>query len=256
MRLSQGHLTLLDECPRRFQHTVLDGLTVPAAPELLAGQQWGDRFHLFMQQREMGLPVADLVANDRELQESWEALRAIAPDLFVCDEIFRQSEHERSRVVNGYWFTVVYDLLRLWGDRGEIVDWKTYLRPKPAAALQRDWQTRLYLYMLVETTDLTPAQVTMTYWFVRTRDRQTQHIAPQCVHIAYTADRHAQTHHDVLRLTTQLSQWQAQGNPLPQVPMGSDRCHRCPFAIRCQRGSAPEPTLMLPALDDIAEIPL
>ncbi|MEM0981790.1 MAG: PD-(D/E)XK nuclease family protein, partial [Cyanobacteria bacterium P01_H01_bin.58] len=29
LRLSQGQLTLLEYCPRRFQHTVLESLSVP-----------------------------------------------------------------------------------------------------------------------------------------------------------------------------------------------------------------------------------
>jgi hypothetical protein len=33
---------------------VLDALAVPATPEQWLAQQWGDRFHLLMQQRELG----------------------------------------------------------------------------------------------------------------------------------------------------------------------------------------------------------
>ena len=113
MRLSQGQLTLLEYCPRRFQHSILESLSVPSSPTLLAAQQWGDRFHLLMQQREMGLPIDPVLAHDDELQTCVSRLQAAAPDLFdSTDDSWRQSEHERSFVLNGYWFTVVYDLLR------------------------------------------------------------------------------------------------------------------------------------------------
>ncbi|WP_008319125.1 PD-(D/E)XK nuclease family protein [Leptolyngbya sp. PCC 6406] len=258
MRLSQGHLTLLDYCPRRFQHTVLDSLMVPTNPDLLAGQRWGNRFHLMMQQREMGLPVEPVLAEDPELQAAVTALAAADPSLFEHHERFRQSEHGRALVLNGYWFTVIYDLLRLWDGQGEIIDWKTYLNPRNLNFLSRDWQTRLYCYVLVETTDLSPDQVTMTYWFVRTRDPVTQEQQPQRVQIPYSAQRHAQTHIDLLRLTDYLTQAMATSNPLPQIPETQvEKCAHCPFMMRCQRGSARgDETPELPPLEAIPEVVL
>jgi hypothetical protein len=255
LRLSQGQLTLLAYCPRRFQHAVLDGLTVPPSPALLAGQQWGDRFHLLMQQREMGLAIADLLAQEPDLQASFNALQTTAPELFAGGEIFRQSEHGRSLIFNGHWFTVVYDLLRLWGDRGEIVDWKTYQQPKTLAYLQQDWQTRLYLYVLAETTALPPERLAMTYWFVRTRHPETHALAPQQVRVPYSASRHAQTGQDLQHLTTPLTDWLGQGNPLPQVPETSGKCDPCPFNVRCQRGTyQPSGDTALSDLGAIAEV--
>ncbi|NER84024.1 MAG: PD-(D/E)XK nuclease family protein [Leptolyngbya sp. SIO1D8] len=108
LRLSQGQLTLLEYCPRRFQHTVLESLTVPPSPELLTGQQWGDRFHLLMQQREMGLSIDPVLAHDEELQACLSQLKRQTPTLFeTTDETFRQSEHARSLAFNGYWVTVL-----------------------------------------------------------------------------------------------------------------------------------------------------
>jgi CRISPR/Cas system-associated exonuclease Cas4 (RecB family) len=223
---------------------------------LLAGQQWGDRFHLLMQQREMGLPIDPLLAQDAELQTCMEQLLEKAPELFDrTGEIFRQSEHERSLIYNGYWITVVYDLLRLWRDRAEIVDWKTYLQPRSLAYLRQDWQTRLYLYVLVETTDFTPEQVAMTYWFVRSTDPNASTPAPQQVRIPYSAERHAATHQDLEKLTHQLTELLVMGTPFPQVPPYSSKCNDCPFAIRCQRGAYQQPEGSdLPDLDAIAEV--
>lgn len=261
MRLSQGQLSLLATCPRRFQHGVLDGLGVPPAPEQLAAQQWGDRFHLLMQQRELGLPL-DLPPSaspqDQDLHGAIATLTAATPDLFHADppETLRQSEHSRALVLGDYWFTVIYDLLRIWPQRGEIVDWKTYRQPCPFAALEQDWQTRLYCYVLAETSALTPDQITMVYWFVRPQDETGQPGPPQRVSIPYSGDRHAHTHQELLRLTAQLTQWRAQDQDWPQVPDRPDGpCDRCPFAVRCQRGSDRGPAVpAIPPLEAIPEV--
>ncbi|MEO0987810.1 MAG: PD-(D/E)XK nuclease family protein [Cyanobacteria bacterium J06639_14] len=256
LRLSQGQLALLEYCPRRFQHTILESLAVPSSPALLAGQQWGDRFHLLMQQREMELPIDPVLAQDTELQACLEQLQTQAPMLFdSTGELFRQSEHGRSLVFNGYWFTVVYDLLRQWRDRVEIIDWKTYLRPQKSIYLQQDWQTRLYLYVLVETMPYEANQVAMTYWFVRARNPTTQTLEPQQVRIPYSAAQHTQTRQDLKQLTDQLTHLLTIRDRFPQLPFGSSKCDTCPFAIRCQRGDAqPADTIELPSLEAIEEV--
>lgn len=258
LRLSQGQLTLLDYCPRRFQYTILQGLTVTPSPELLVGQQWGDRFHLLMQQREMGLPIDPVLAQDPELQTCLAHLLAQAPTLFdTTGETFRQSEHSRSLVFQGYWFTVVYDLLRLWGDRAEIIDWKTYLNPRNPAYLNHDWQTRLYLYVLTETTCFQPHQVAMTYWFVRAHDPETQAPTPQQAQIPYSLSAHEHTRQDLERLTQQLTQLLEAGEAFPQRPLGHPNCDTCPFSVRCQRGVGQSlDTMDLPVLEDIDEVPI
>lgn len=258
LRLSQGQLSLLEYCPRRYQHTILESLSVPSSPELLTAQQWGDRFHLLMQQREMGLPLDPVLQADGELQTCLSQLQAQAPQLFdPTGEIFRQSEHERSLAFQDYWLTGVYDLLRLRGDRAEIVDWKTYLKPQKPQYLQRDWQTRLYLYILAETTNYSPDALAMTYWFVRVEHPDTQTPAPQQVRINYSAAAHRQTQQDLERLTQKLTDFLAMGLPFPQILADSDKCDACPFAVRCQRGFAQETIASaLPSLDEIEEVPI
>jgi hypothetical protein len=204
----------------------------------------------------MGLAIDPILENDEELQTCLTKLQAKAPELFdTTGEIFRQSEHERSLIFNGYWFTVVYDLLRMWGDRAEIVDWKTYLKPRNPKDLKTDWQTRLYLYVLVETTQYDPEQVALTYWFVRAENSDTQARDPQQVRIPYTAAAHTQTRQDLERLTHQLTQHLESPDPFPQVPLGSDQCDDCPFAVRCQRSFARSTEAVeLPGWDEIEEV--
>lgn len=231
---------------------------MPSSPELLAAQQWGDRFHLLMQQREMGLPIDPVLQADTELQTCLAQLQTQAPQLFdTTGEIFRQSEHERSLIFQNYWLTGVYDLLRLWSDQAEIVDWKTYLQPKSLKYLQQDWQTRLYLYVLAETTHYSPPDISMTYWFVRAENPDTKTQTPQQVRIAYSDAAHRKTQQDLQRLTQTLTDFLATGNPFPQIPPGSEKCDACPFAVRCQRGFAQATAASaLPTLDEIAEVPI
>jgi hypothetical protein len=169
MPLTQGHLKQLETCPRRFQYSYLEQVTVPNDPAVLERQQWGTQFHLVMQQRELGLSVAAMLAKDPELEVAVNRLLETAPELFSAPrpDDFRRSEHRRQLAFNGYLLTVIYDLLIMTPQQAQIVDWKTYLRPPHQAQLEQDWQTRLYLYVLVETTELTPEQVSMSYWFVR-----------------------------------------------------------------------------------------
>lgn len=258
LTITQGHLKLLEDCPRRFQYVYRQQLSTPTSPAMLASQEWGNRFHLIMQQRQLGLQVDALLAGEPELAAAVRALETAAPELFqsVAGQ-FHQSEHRRSLAFNGYVLTVIYDLLLLTADQGTIVDWKTYLQPLQKTQLRQDWQTRLYLYLLVETTDLSPNQVDMVYWFVRHQDRQTGGLTPQPIRLTYSRARHRQTGKDLQRLTTYLQQME--GQPLPQVPMGSSQCDRCPFAVRCQRPSQRydlPPSLELPSLEEIAEVPL
>jgi ATP-dependent exoDNAse (exonuclease V) beta subunit len=57
--------------------------------------------------------------------------------------------------------TVIYDLLIEAEDNAQILDWKTYPQPKEQNRLAKDWQTRLYLYVLAETSDYLPEQISM-----------------------------------------------------------------------------------------------
>ncbi|WP_346290018.1 PD-(D/E)XK nuclease family protein [Sphaerothrix gracilis] len=256
--LSQGSLNLLTTCPRKFQYTYFEELGLPISAEQQASITWGNQFHLLMQQRELGLPIAALTA-EPELQESLDQLTKAAPELFVTEpETFRQSEHRRTLEFAGYLLTVIYDLLILQPHRGQIIDWKTYLQPRDRQTLAQDWQTRLYPYVLAETTTLAPSQISITYWFVRHRDRHNQ-LQPQQQTFHYSQQQHEQIRHELDRLTSRLSQWRSQSATLPKVDLAKGICASCPFAIRCRRHwsrlSSSEP-LTIPALTEIDEVEL
>lgn len=254
--LSQGQLKLLETCPRKFQHIYLEQLGTPVSPEQQERLTWGSRFHLLMQQRELGLPVESLVEEDAQLQHWVTALVNAASDVLTPDpQTFRESEHCRTLNFQGYLLTVIYDLLIEDEKSAKILDWKTYPQPQNRQWLATDWQTRLYLYVLAETSDYAVEQISMTYWFVKSQPR------PQSLKFTYNAAQHEKTRQDLTTLLTQLTGWlqryQDKGIDFPQVAESTGRCSECNFAVRCQRtteNSVNSSRDFLPNLADIQEV--
>ena len=85
LRLSQGHLNLLAACPRKFQHSYLEQLNTPLDPKHEEYQILGSRFHLLMQQREMGLPINNLLQADPQLQNWMTDFSNISPEIFTTN---------------------------------------------------------------------------------------------------------------------------------------------------------------------------
>ncbi|ESA34764.1 hypothetical protein N836_15200 [Leptolyngbya sp. Heron Island J] len=252
LSLSQTHLTLLETCPRRFQYIFDQALAVPPSPQGQEAALWGNQFHLLMQQQALGLPIAVMAPAHGEMVAKVEALRQQAPQLFQAEpgECLRQSEHQRTLAFNGYVFTVIYDLIVLTENSGLIVDWKTYLKPPAKARLADDWQTRLYLYVLAETSQLPPEKLTMVYWFVRHRDAQGKDLPPSDYRFIYSLSQHDRTRADLLRLTDRLSELR-ECQVFPQTDI-LERCTRCPFQIRCQRADEPNLLINLDAIEEVA----
>lgn len=253
-RLSQGHLNMLQVCPRKFQHLYLDQLASPMSPAQQERLLWGEQFHLLMQQRELALPTEKLIELEHPLQRCAQALMEAAPAVFQTDGAsLRLSEHRRTLELQAYLLTVVYDLLLLAPHQAHILDWKTYPQPQQPEALQRDWQTRLYPFVLAETTDYAPDQIAMTYWFVRAGSTEANSPQPQQIRFTYSADLHEQTRQDLtltLELLTAQTEAYRAGQELPQVDEAAGYCATCSFALRCQRG----PDLMRPQQAPIPDL--
>ncbi|MEO1183795.1 MAG: PD-(D/E)XK nuclease family protein, partial [Cyanobacteria bacterium J06636_27] len=100
--------------------------------------------------------------------------------------------------------------------------------------LQYNWQTRLYMYVLAETSDYLPENISMTYWFVQSETK------PKNIKFTYSSLQHQQTEKKLNQHLKKLTKWlQAyqQGEQFPQVPEGSKTCNYCQYASRCQRVS-------------------
>ena len=274
VRLSQGYLNLLETCPRKFQHLYLEQLSSPLSPEQQAKQAWGKRFHLLMQQQELGWPVDSLLKADPQMWESFQAIAQAAPEIFLGQILgqgsqgFREAEHLRTLTIEYFLLTVIYDLLIAEESRAQIIDWKTYPRPQIRQKVADNWQTRLYLYVLAETTDYLPEQISMTYWFVQSANDPDSEVngkkherSPETQRLKFSYDRpqHEQTKQELIQLLTQLQGWLQDyqlGQPFPQVPETSKKCPSCQFAVLCQRDRSVSNSA-LEAIDypTVAEIP-
>lgn len=202
MRLSQGHLNLLASCPPKFQQVYLDRFTSLPDPHQQETQAWGNRFHLLMQQRELGLPIEPLLQENQELNHSLQALIQAAPEILVGKENqWREAEHCRTLSSGNYLLTVIYDLLIAEEEKAQIFDWKTYLQPQNKSKLASNWQTRLYLYLLAETSEYLPEQISMTYWFVKLPNR------PKSLTFSYSQRQHQKNQQDLTNLLANLDNW-------------------------------------------------
>jgi PD-(D/E)XK nuclease superfamily len=196
--------------------------------------QLGSGFHLLMHQRELGLPIEPILERSPQLNTWMQAMLQVAPELFAPNpQALRQSEHVRTLAIDNYLFTAIYDLAILQPDRADIIDWKTYPLPKYKKDLDLEWQTRLYLYLLAETSDYAPKQIAFTYWFIQSTPQ------PKSITINYTLKQHRQTHDDLVaqlaKLTTWLDASRTHQEPFPQVAASIGLCEHCSFAVRCDR---------------------
>lgn len=266
LRLAQSQLNLLETCPRKFQHLVLEQLGPPEAIEQQERLLQGAKFHLLIQQWLMELPIEPMLQEDHQLQQWVESFQVSAPKILSPGE--QQAESDRILEFAGYLLTVRYDLLILSEHAARILDWKTYARPRQQHWLEQHWQTRLYPFVLAETSTYLPEQISLVYWFFQ--HDQTD-ASPQSLTFTYNRSKHEQTRQDLSSLLAQLSQWLAHyqaGAALPQVRWGSPQCETCNFAGRCERAIAPLSNTQnkdgmddlipphLPSLAEIAEIPL
>jgi hypothetical protein len=153
------------------------------------------------------------------------------------NQTFRESEHYRTLQVQDYLFTVIYDLLIADNQQAQILDWKTYPKPLNKRKLEQNWQTRLYLYVLAETSDYLPENISMTYWFVQSEGK------PQSVKFSYSNIQHQKTVKKLNQILTRLTYWIERyyhKEPFPQEPEGSKACDYCQYTKRCNRQSRTE----------------
>jgi hypothetical protein len=271
MKLSQGNLTILETCPHLFQLQVLEQLGVPQLGEVWERLQLGSQFHQLMQQRSQDLPIESIVAADPDLTCWFRAVEDYEDELFprVDDKtVWTDSEHVRTLEWLGHTVVGIYDYVVLAPQSAQILDWKTYPKPIETRHIQRSWQSRLYPFLLAETSDYQPEQIEMRYWFFQgtasrtQRDPQNQSVSqPQMLRLPYDRTQRDQTAQDLTSLLTQLNGWlgayETLETPFPKTELRST-CETCAFAVRCDRavGSVEEFEGMRSALvwDEVGEV--
>jgi PD-(D/E)XK nuclease superfamily len=260
LQLSQGHLQTLSTCPRKFQYLFLEQLALPRLEASSEQQQLGTQFHRLMQQHELNLDIQPLLQDNPKLQEWFRQFQQSPPPMILGS---RQSEHQRTLAFRDTTLIAIYDLLIQGQGQAQIIDWKTYRCPPNAQMLKDHWQTRLYPFILLETSDYLPEQLAMTYWFA-----EPSKSGSHWIHFPYSHQLHRQTQVDLEQLLSGLQSWiqsfpQAQ---LPQAALSAGHCtsqteishteisqiQHCAFANLCDRIPDDQPTH--PALTDIGAI--
>lgn len=214
--------------------------------------EWGSRFHLLMQQRELSLPIEPFLANNSELHSSIQDLIQAVPELSPSQEnLWREAEHCRTLGYGNFVLTVIYDLLVAQKDQAIIFDWKTYRKRQKRQKLAHNWQTRLYLYLLAETSEYHPEQIQMTYWFTRF-DKPTN------ITFKYDQALHQQTERDLENLLTNLEKWLGDYQQHQLNFSHNHNCNTCPYHDSlCSADIAQiEHQELIKAIADIEEIPI
>lgn len=202
IRLSQGQLNLLELCPPQFQRVYLEQLSLPISPDVQENLLWGNQFHQLMQQYFLGLSLDSILDRDQELKKIVNSLlKGVKAQHHLNSQSWKEAEHYRSLEKGNYLLTAIYDLLIVNENKAEILDWKTYLQPQNKKKLENNWQTRLYLYLLAETSNYLPEQISMTYWFVKIP------YEPQYLTFEYNDKLHQKTSLELENLCSDLDEY-------------------------------------------------
>ena len=200
IRLSQSQLNLLETCPPQFKKIYLDHLNFPVSLESQRSLNWGNQFHQLMQQHFMGLSIDAVLAQYSNLSEVKKVLfKCIVEKHILNSQFWTEAEHYITFKKDNYLLTAIYDLLIVKNNQVQILDWKTYLKPNDKKQLESDWQTRLYLYLLAETSTYSPENISMTYWFIKDKYK------PQYLSFQYSQNQHQQTKSDLSKLLNYLN---------------------------------------------------
>jgi len=211
--ISQGHLNIWETCRRKYQYSFLEVLSLPEADlDRKEKLQLGTKFHLLMQQKEPPMMIAgERFCEHRRTLE-------ISSSISLHDD-----SENRERNQGCYVLTAIYDMLILGEQQAQILDWKTHQADIPLHTLKANWQTRLYLYLLAQTTKYDPEQISMTYWFAN---------SAQSVIIEYSRAEYEQTAARLQRILLEMSQAQT----YPKLDLHSTICKNCEFRDRCDHG--------------------
>ena len=265
--LSQSHLRLLSLCPRKYQYNFLDQFFIPSTPsQTYLQEELGKKFHLVMQQHWMDLDIEEILAASPQINQRFQSFKQYPPLLIAehhSKDTQHLTEHRRRLKFQEYLLVGIFDLLVLTPNQGQIVDWKSYRKPKNSQLLRESWQTKLYPFLLAETSHLSPEQISMTYWFALTQEPEES----QTITFQYSEDQHQKTQKTLKDNLHQLSSWlkayQDSQIDLPQVDETVGICtpeeNPCPYRYRCQRAqpsSSQENWDTLLNLSDIPPIPL
>lgn len=236
-QFSQSSLQDYVDCPRLFYLRYVRGLSWPAVeaePALEHEQhlEQGAVFHQLVHQYQLGVSPEKLSAaiGEYDLRRWWSNFLEQGPRDLPGR---RYPEIVLSAPVAGHRLMAKYDLLAVEpGQRGVIVDWKTYRRRPSRQWLSGRLQTRVYPYLLVRAGShlnqghaLEPDAVEMVYWFTDFPDEPER--------FRYSATRYGADEaylHSLIEEITGLSDTDF------EAAEDIKRCRFCRYRSLCERG--------------------
>ncbi len=258
LTLSRYKLTTFLACQRQFRLRYLDRLPWPVPPINERSQtavSRGQAFHQLLQQYFLGIPVTPAAIEDDLLRNWWTTFSSNKPPMPAGE---RRPEIGLTVPVGEHLLNGRFDLIILsqtadGQPAAHIFDWKTGT-PQDETTLRHNWQTRLYLGMLVEgghalwmgkpaQPRLAAEQVSLTYWYVQEPDR------PRI--IRYDEATHAQNWTELTELVNQIEQQTI----LAEWPLTDDltQCRTCAFQTYCGRQDAGVETAVITEDTDLPE---
>ena len=118
--ISQRHLSLFEQCPRRYQAEILDRRSLPISEPQRQALQRGQRFHHLLQQRALGITSQ---THDPQLDRWLDRLgQAATLQPHADPSQYYLAEHTRTLALPPFELLVRYDALIADHDRAEIID--------------------------------------------------------------------------------------------------------------------------------------
>jgi len=238
MILSRSRLADFASCRRRFQLNWWQPFTWPLPPQTdqqAISQNRGKQFHLLLERHFLELSVpAEALADDELLAGWWRTFQEKGPKMPAGQHL---SELALTVPLGNHFLIGRFDLVLLTGSGVHIYDWKTG-RPWTAIQLEADWQTRLYLALIVQgwhglqpkAPPLDPAQVSLTYWYVT---------APTAsVTMRYSAAQHQANWEWLEQLATALDEQIVSDDSIWPLTADWGNCARCRYQVYCGRQPA------------------
>lgn len=246
MSLSLSRAKLVDflTCQRRFQLRHLQQLVWPAErlnePNQAALER-GQAFHQLVERHYLGLETPESILNllDADVRRWWFAFLSHGPKHPPHQSLL--AEMSLTVTIAAQTLLGRFDLIAIDKNTSphvHIYDWKTG-KPRSAEDLRTDWQTRLYLLLVVAGRDalglphLQPEEVAITYWYARQ--------PAQAITLRYDAAMHGRDLADLTAIIHQINNQLAEP-PTAVWPLTDnlEACTTCRYKNYCGRFDVPE----------------
>jgi hypothetical protein len=178
LQLDANMLELLAADPQKFQQFEPQCLLTPS--NLVEDCKDIERFRLVMQQLLVGLPVEPLLQAYPQIAKWVDRVLPIAsvPDLT------KQVNAWRQKLIQGALIIAQYELLILDDKKAIAVSWRGDRNIPPLGQLEKSWEAQLQLFLLTETEEILPSNVSLIYCFFDLGK------SPTLERFSYTQEKH------------------------------------------------------------------